>query len=149
MTEKNFRMIKQIERERISEEIMTENFPESMKNINPDVGNKIDKTNRNKYASKHMVKHQRQRGRSKQRLLEIIYKEHYQIAYLIASTECEKQRNNIFRVLKEKTTSNSIIQENKIHIFPTKTTFVSSRPLLQALAKQYFPVRQPLTICGY
>lgn len=61
--------------------------------------------NRNKYTPGHMVKHQKQRGRSNQRLLEIDYLQRAPArltAYLDAATELGRQRNNIVIVLRKK-----------------------------------------------
>lgn len=123
MTEKDFRMIKQIQREAVLEEIMimTENFPDNsqiqQQNKSPNI------INRNKYTPEHvMVNHQKQRDSNNQTLFDCLQRAPTgPTTYLVVATECAIK----FRSTEVKTTNNSVIQENKIKAFSTKIGLLS------------------------
>lgn len=124
MTEKNFRMIKQIQREAVFEEIMimTENFPDNsqiqQQNKSPNI------INRNKYTPEHiMVNHQKQRDSNNQMLFDCLQRAPAgpTTTYLVAATECRIK----FQSTEERTANNSVIQENKIKTFSTKIGLLS------------------------
>lgn len=120
-------MIKQIQREAVFEEIMimTENFPDNSQiqqsNKSPNMKNK---TNTPEHI---LVNHQKQRDSNNQTLFDCLQRAPAgpTTTYLVAATECRIK----FWSTEERTTNNSVIQENKIKTFSTKIGLLSPTAL--------------------